>query len=112
MTALLSLEALRRHKVVNDHGENLGHVEDFLFDPEEGGVRFIILASGGVSGIGEKLFAVPYDIVEIDTRKERVVLRFDAEDIKQAPGFTRAQWPDFAPAYRKDIEGFYAARRR
>lgn len=55
MTALLSMEALRRHKVVNDRGENLGHVEDFLFDPEEGGVRFIILASGG----GEKLFAFP-----------------------------------------------------
>lgn len=112
MNALLSMESLRRHKVVNDSGENLGRVEDFIFDPEQGDVHFLILASGGVSGVGERLFAVPYDIVEIDTKKERVILRFDAEDIKQAPGFTRAKWPDFAPAYRKDIEGFYAARRR
>lgn len=112
MTALLSIEALRRHKVVNDREETLGRVEDFLFDPEEGGVHFIILGAGGVSGVGERLFAVPFDIIEFDTKKERIILRFDVEDIKQAPGFTRAQWPDFAPAYRKDIEGFYAARRR
>lgn len=111
MSGLLSMSALRRHKVTNEDGEKLGHVEDFLFDPEEGGVHFIILSFGGVLGMGDKLFAVPYDVADIDTVKERIVLHFDSEDLKQAPGFVRDRWPDFAPAYRKDIEGFYAARR-
>lgn len=112
MSTLISLQALRRHKVINDAGDAVGRVEDFMFDPEEGGVHFIIISAGGVLGVGDRLFAVPFSVAEIDTVKEHVVLRYAVEDLKLAPGFGRERWPDFAPDYRRDIEGFYAARHR
>jgi sporulation protein YlmC with PRC-barrel domain len=111
MTAYLSLEALRRHKVVNRASEALGHVDDFILDPQSGEVRYLILAAGGLLGVGDKLFAIPFGEIVVDDANERLILPFGVAAIKEAPGFLRGKLPDFAPAYRKDIEGFYAARK-
>lgn len=110
MTAFLSIDALRRHKIVNRAGEALGHVDDLVLDSKSGEIRYLILAAGGVLGVGDKLFAIPFGEVVIDDANERLVVSFGADAIKEAPGFVRGNLPDFAPAYRKDIEGFYAAR--
>lgn len=112
MTPCLSLDAIRRHKVVNRAGDVLGGIDDLIFDPQTGAIQYLIFAAGGVLGMGEKLFAVPFAEAEIDYRRERLILNLDPQDVKNAPGFVRGQLPDFAPAYRKDIEGFYAARRK
>ena len=112
MTSYLSLEAIKRHKVVSRDGDVLGRVDDLVFDPTSGEIRYVILASGGALGIGDKLFVVPFADAEIDYPRERLIFNFSADDVKTAPGFVRGEFPDFAPAYRKDIEGFYAARRK
>lgn len=111
MTAYLSLDAIRRHKVVSHSGAALGRVDDLIFDPQDGKVRYLILAAGGLLGVGDKRFAVPFADAQIDLEAERLVLRYEQDDIANAPGFIRGELPDFAPAYRKDIDGFYAARK-
>lgn len=112
MTAFLSIETIRRNKIVNRAGEVLGHVDDLILDSQTGEVRYLILAAGGILGLGDKLFAIPFGEIVIDDANERLIASFGADTIKQAPGFVRGKLPDFAPAYRKDIEGFYAARRK
>lgn len=112
MTSYLSLETLRRHKVVSRSGETLGRIDDFVLNPQNGGVHYLIMSAGGALGIGDKQFAVPFGDAEIDEKAERFILPYDRSDIENAPGFGRGAMPDFAPGYRKDIDGFYAARRK
>lgn len=38
----------------------LGHVEDLAIDPQTGRVTYAILGYGGLLGVGEKLFPVPF----------------------------------------------------
>jgi len=112
MTSFLSLETLRRHKVVSRAGEALGHIDDFVVNPKNGAVQYLVLSAGGALGVGDKQFAVPFNDAEIDEKAERFILPYDQSDIENAPGFGRGAMPDFAPGYRKDIDGFYAARRK
>lgn len=112
MSTLQSLDALRRHQVVNADGDKIGHVEDVMFDPETGEIHFLILGFGGLAGLGERFFAVPYDVVEVDTKKERLIFRLSEEEIRKAPGFERNDWPDFAPPFRMHVGGFYEALRK
>ncbi len=112
MTSFLSVETIRRHKIVNRGGDVLGHAEDFIFDPQSGEMRYLVFSTGGVLGIGEKQVVIPFGEADLDFANERIILNFNADEIRDAPGFTRGKFPDFAPAYRKDIDGFYAARQR
>ncbi|MCB2113049.1 MAG: PRC-barrel domain-containing protein [Parvularculaceae bacterium] len=112
MNNFLSLETLRRRKVVSRAGQALGRVDDFIVDPEDGAVHYLVLSAGGALGIGDRQFAIPFADAVIDETAERFILPFDHADIANAPGFGRGAMPDFAPAYRKDIDGFYAARRK
>lgn len=111
MTSFLSLESIRRHQIVNRGGDVLGHADDFIFDPQSGEIRYLVFSCGGVFGIGDKQVVVPFAEADLDFARERIILNFDVEDVKAAPGFTRGSLPDFAPAYRRDIDGFYSARR-
>lgn len=56
----LSARDLLDVKVVDVAGEPLGHVEDLSIDLATGRVEYAILAFGGLLGVGEKLFPVPW----------------------------------------------------
>jgi sporulation protein YlmC with PRC-barrel domain len=48
-------------KVKNPNGENLGDIKDLVIDPENGQVVYGVVSFGGILGIGDKLFAIPWD---------------------------------------------------
>ena len=47
-------------KVKNSKGENLGDIKDLAIDPENGQVGYGVVSFGGILGIGDKLFAIPW----------------------------------------------------
>jgi hypothetical protein len=49
-----------------------------------------------VLGIGDKLFAVPPEALELDTDAKCFVLDVDKKKLESAPGFDKNHWPDFA----------------
>jgi sporulation protein YlmC with PRC-barrel domain len=56
---LLSTDTLEGNEVINQAGEDLGEVETFIIDPEDGSVEYAVLSFGGFLGMGDKLFAIP-----------------------------------------------------
>jgi sporulation protein YlmC with PRC-barrel domain len=81
-------------KVINAAGERLGEVKDIMLDLSEGKIQYVVIEYGGFLGIGEKFFAVPYEILGIDTSEHAFVLNQDKEVLKNAPGFDKDHWPD------------------
>lgn len=86
------------------NGEKLGNVKDIMIDTENGRVAYAVLSFGGFLGMGDKLFAVPWSTLTVDTANERLLADIREEHLENAEGFDKDNWPDFAnPAYRDRV---------
>jgi len=104
----LSATTLIGDPVVNRNGESLGKIEDLMIEPERSRVSYAVLSFGGFLGMGNKLFAVPLQAMRLSREEKRFVLDVDKERLKNAPGFDKDQWPDFAdPAYNTKLYSYY-----
>lgn len=95
-TQVLSASTLSGDKVKNTDGEDLGHIEDFMIDLDRGQIRYAVLSFGEFLGMGDKLFAVPWEALSVDTYDESFILNVPREKLEDAPGFDQNNWPDFA----------------
>jgi sporulation protein YlmC with PRC-barrel domain len=79
--------------VENPQGDNLGKIDNLMINVNTGQVEYAVIQFGGFLGVGEKLFAIPFDELEVDEEKEIFILNRDKEYIKQSPGFDSTHWP-------------------
>jgi len=105
---LMGADTLVGNDVYNSASEDLGDVKEIMLDMRSGRVSYAVLSFGGFLGMGEKLFAVPWAALKLDTEKKRFVLDVKKEQLEGAPGFDKSHWPDMAdPAWEKSIHAFY-----
>lgn len=95
-TPVMSASSLIGDKVRNAAGEDLGKVEDFMLDTATGRVNYAVLSFGGLLGMGGKYFAVPTEALTLDTQDECFVMNASKEQLENAPGFDKDNWPNFA----------------
>ena len=92
--------------VRNAKGEELGDVKDLMVDLERPArVRYAALDYGGFLGVGDKLFAVPWEAMKVrHDADDEVFLELDVtkESLKNAPGFDKDHWPNFADSHWAD----------
>jgi sporulation protein YlmC with PRC-barrel domain len=94
----LRVSALMGRKVRNPQGEDLGRVEDVVLRPDAT-VSYVVLAYGGILGVGEKLLAVPWNEVHWAEGERHVLMNVARERFDELEGFDRDNWPvepDFA----------------
>lgn len=92
---VLSADTMIGDDVVNAAGEDLGNLEEIMLDVESGRISYAVLSFGGFLGLGDKLFAIPWSALTLDTEQERFVLNVSRERLENAPGFDQDDWPDF-----------------
>jgi sporulation protein YlmC with PRC-barrel domain len=83
-------------KVEGTDGKNLGKILDLVIDPVDASIDYAVLDFGGVLGIGDKYFAVPWDALTWTEDKKKITLDVTKKDLKQAPGFDKNNWPDLS----------------
>jgi sporulation protein YlmC with PRC-barrel domain len=93
---VLSADTLKNEKVVNAAGENLGNIQDYMLDLDSGRIAYCVLSFGGFLGLGDKLFAVPWQSMKLDTANHCFILDVSKERLKNAPGFDKDHWPGTA----------------
>ena len=107
----LSAGTLIGDDVVNLSGETVGDVKEIMLDLETGHVAYVVLSCGGFLGIGEKLFAVPWNGLQVNTDNHTLVFNVDKERLEQAPGFDPDDWPDMADrTWGQSIHDYYGTR--
>jgi len=105
---LLSTDTIKRTPVRGSDGEDLGKIEELMLDTRSGEVEYAVLSFGGFLGMGDKLFAIPWQMLSLDTDREEMVLPVDKKVLEDAPGFDKNDWPDFAdPTWNGQIHGYY-----
>ena len=94
--------------VYNHKGEDLGNIKEIMLDMRLGRVGYAVLSVGGFLGMGDKLFAVPWSALTLDTKNKRFVLNVEKDRLKDAPGFNKEDWPDMADqSWARQIHAYY-----
>lgn len=93
---VLSAGSMKGDKVQNAKGEDLGDVEEIMIDVSSGRIAYAVLSFGGFLGMGDKLFAIPWEALRLDKENKRFILDVDKETLEAAPGFDKDNWPQFA----------------
>jgi len=106
--ALMGADTLLGNDVYNRDGEDLGDIKEFMIDMATGKIAYAVLSFGGLMGLGDKLFAVPWAALELDTVNKRFNLQVPKARLKDAPGFDQAHWPSMSDkTWARGVHKFY-----
>jgi sporulation protein YlmC with PRC-barrel domain len=108
---LMGADTLVGNDVYNHKSEDLGEIKEIMLDMRSGRIGYAVLSFGGFLGMGEKLFAVPWSALTLDTEHKRFVLNVAKENLKDAPGFDKDDWPDMADrTWEQGIHDYYGTK--
>jgi sporulation protein YlmC with PRC-barrel domain len=111
--SLMGADTLLGNDVYNSADEDLGDIQEFMIEMSTGRIAYAVLSFGGFLGMGDKLFAVPWEALRLDTGNHRFVLNVDKETLKNAPGFDKDHWPSMAdPTWAAGVHRFYGTTYR
>lgn len=101
-------DTLTGNEVNNHDKENVGSIKGIMLDVQSGRIAYAVLSVGGFLGIGERLFAVPWAALTLDTDRKCFILDVSKERLKQDPGFDKDHWPSMADAqWATQVHRFY-----
>lgn len=105
---LMGADTLLGNDVYNLKGEDIGDIKEIMLDMRDGRVAYAVLAFTAFLSMGEKLFAVPWSALTLDTEHKRFTLNVDKDRLKDAPGFDKSRWPNMADqSWQKEIHTYY-----
>ena len=108
---VLSASTLEDTDVYNTEGKKLGEIEEIMIDPATGSVAYAVLEfHQGFLNMKEKLFAIPWKAMYIDTEREQIILNVPEEKLKEAPGFDKNDWPNMADTeFQNSMNIYYSS---
>lgn len=106
--SVMSASTLIGDDVVNPAGEDLGKVEELMIDLGTGRITYAVLSFGGFLGVGDKLFAIPWESLQLDQERRAFILDVDKETLEDAPGFDKNDWPQtHDPVWLERVYTYY-----
>ena len=115
--ANIRVSQLTGMNIQNPQGESVGGINDLVLDANTGRVRYAAVTYGGFLGIGNKMFAVPFEAFKMQRSADDpsdivLVLDVTPEQLKGSVGFDENSWPDFADKqYTAEIYKRYKVER-
>ena len=90
----LTASSIIGDKVHNSEGEDMGKIEDIMIDITTGKIEYVVIEFGGFLTIGEKYFAIPFRLLQVDTANKAFIFDQPKEMLEKAPGFDMNHWPE------------------
>lgn len=87
-----SADALIGTDVTNANDDTVSTINDFIVDRGSGRVRFVVVKSGGVLGLGGKTVAVPFSAFTWPGTEKHPRLNYATEDLKSWTEFNKSDW--------------------
>ncbi|NTZ43803.1 PRC-barrel domain containing protein [Altererythrobacter sp. SALINAS58] len=93
--------------VYNHKGEKLGKIENFMVGKRNGRVEYAVMSFGGMLGMGEDHYPLPWEVLDYDTDKGGYQVMIDKDRLKDAPSYKPASEPDFNRQYGERVYSHY-----
>jgi len=107
---VLAASTLTGDSVRNSAGEDLGKIDEIMIDIPSGKIAYAVLSFGGILGMGNKLFAVPWSALKVDEDEKCFILDLNKKTLESAPGFDKDNWPDMADTtWGSEVYRYYGA---
>lgn len=107
---LMGASTLIGDHVRNKNDEDLGDIKEIMLDTRTGAVSYAVLSFGGFLGMGDKLFAVPWDALTLDPKNKGFTLDIERVRLQHAPGFDKSKWPDMSdPTWAKQVRAYFGS---
>lgn len=90
---LMTASTLEGNDVINLKGDKLGKIDEIMLDVPRGRIAYAVMSSGGFLGMGDKLFALPWSALTLDSVRKCFVMDADKSRFENAPGFDKDHWP-------------------
>jgi len=91
---LTTAGALTGTRVANRDDQTLGTISDLIVDLERGCIAYAVMASGGFMGVGERLFALDWKALTLNSERQCYILDVPPATFENEPGFERSGWPE------------------
>ena len=89
----LSASTIKGDKIVNRAGDDIGKIEELMIDLQNGRIAYAVLSFGGFMGMGDKLFAIPWQALSLRLHDKSFTLDIPKDVLEKAEGFDKDNWP-------------------
>lgn len=105
---VISATTIINDDVRNSQGEKLGKIEEVMLDTQSNRIAYAVLEFDEGFFQSNKLFAIPWEMLTLDTDDHEMVLDVNRETLENAPGFDKDNWPNFADtSWQTDVHKHY-----
>lgn len=86
-TSAILASKVKGTAVYSDTGDKIGTVEDIVLDKQSNQILFAALGFGGLFGLGEKYYPVPWSMLDYSEDKGGYVVPLNKDRIDNAPAY-------------------------
>ena len=104
---LISSDKVEGTAVYNRKGEKLGTISNFMVGKRNGQVEYAVLSFGGLFGMGERNYPLPWDVLTYDPDQGGYVVDLDKDRLKEAPSYERGSDPTYDRTFGEQVYGYY-----
>ena len=104
---LISSDKVEGTAVYNRKGEKLGMISNFMVGKRNGRVEYAVLSFGGLFGMGERNYPLPWDVLTYDPDQGGYVVDLDKDRLKEAPSYERGSDPIYDRTFGEQVYGYY-----
>ena len=104
---LIASDRVEGTTVYNRDGERLGTISKFMVGKRNGRVEYAVMGFGGLFGMGERDYPLPWNVLTYDTDKGGYVVDLDKDKLEKAPSFERGQDPTYDRDYGEQVYTYY-----
>ena len=109
---LIASDKVEGTSVFDCKGEKIGTTRKVMIGKTDGKVHYVVMGCGGLFGMGEDNFPLPWDGLDYDTRLDGYKLKDVSKDefsAKRPPSYGRDETPDWSDDYDRRIRLYYIA---
>ena len=104
---LIASDRVEGTSVYNREGERLGTISKFMVGKRNGRVEYAVMGFGGLFGMGERDYPLPWNVLTYDTDQGGYVVDLDKDKLQNAPSFERGQDPTYDRDYGEQVYTYY-----
>lgn len=108
--SMIASDKVEGTAVFDSTGDKLGTVRKIMIGKFNGQVRYVVMGFGGLFGMGEDNYPLPWDSLDYDTKLDGYKMKTltkDKLDRDKAPSFGRNEEPNWSEDYDQKIRLYY-----
>ena len=111
-TSAISARSVLDKKIKDLSGNKIGVVEDLILNKLSNNIMFAVVSFGGLLGLGEKYFPLPWGILTYDVSDDSYLVNVSRDQLQHAPAYTVKEMTegDGEKCRIRAFEFYYTAR--